>query len=336
MSKLRGLIVDDSELVQDVLKTILESDDGIEIVGVAGNGQEGVEKVEALKPDFVTMDIAMPIMDGISAIKYIMANNPTPILVISDIGDSTVAYIALSHGALEVISKSDLQPAKADILIEKIKHLAKVDAIAKQAPGSIKKPVAPVKTKLATVQVVAMAGATGGARALSIILPALPADFPCPILISLHTAEGYVGGLVSWLNELSPLEVKEAEEGEKIVPGTVYFASSKNHMMITSSREIMFVNSQPADSYYPSCDKLLTSVASVYRENCVGVILTGLGDDGLRGMKTIRGEGGTTIAQDEASCYVYGMSKAVIESGYVDHILPLQEIGSGLKRLVGF
>jgi DNA-binding NarL/FixJ family response regulator len=227
MSKTRVLIVDDSKLVQEVLTAVLKSDSDLDVVGLADNGQQAIERVETLKPDLVTMDISMPVLDGLKAISNIMATNPVPILVISDIQDSHVAFIALKRGALEVISKSDLQPEKSGELIRKIKLLAKVKVI-RHIRGNLLDEAKQLDTSKETdhglERVVAIASSTGGPRALATILAALPADFPYPILIAQHIDQGFIEGLVDFINSVCSLKVKQGEiEKLKKVLNTVSF-----------------------------------------------------------------------------------------------------------------
>lgn len=336
--KLKGLIVDDSKFMQEVLSAILKCDDEIDVLDVADNGQEALAKIETLKPDFVTMDISMPVMDGLEAIGHIMDRFPLPILVITDSRDAKVAFHALSQGALEVISKAEVQPERAEQLIRKIKILAKVKVIRhirnRHSTGQEQKNRTESKRiNLSEDRIVAIASSTGGPKALAGILSTLPADFPFPILISQHIEEGFVGSLVDWINHVSPLTVKVAKEGEKPVPGTAYISPANMNMMVDFAGKIIFIQSEPADIYHPSCDKLLCSVGSVFGKNSIGVILTGMGDDGTEGIKEIKKNGGVTIAQDEASSVVFGMPREAIESGCIDTVLPLNDISNHLLRM---
>lgn len=338
MLPIRVLIVDDSAFVREVLETFLSQDDEIKIIGTAENGQEGVDKVKALKPDFVTMDIRMPVMDGMEAIERIMmTENAVPILVISDVGDAKAAYTALSKGALEVIPKSDIQPEKAPALIQKVKLLSKVKVIRHIRTGGLK-PEIPSPQELEKKEgdfpkVVAIASSTGGPKALSVILSELPKNYPYPIVIAQHIDDGFVGGLVDWVGNVSPLTVKRGMEGERLAAGTVYISSANKHMEINKRRIIRYTETQTKDIFHPSCNKLLLSVASIFKENSIGVILTGMSDDGVSGMESIKGYGGVTVAQDEESCIVFGMPKEAIASGCIDRVLSLEKIGLYLKRL---
>ena len=335
--KLRGLIVDDSKFMQEVLSAILRCDDEIEVIGVADNGRDAIAKVESLKPDFVTMDITMPVMDGLEAIGHIMDRFPLPILVVTDIRDANTAFHALSQGALEVFSKAEVQPEKAEQLIRKLKLLAKVKVIRhiRNRPAAFPDPKdrkAPDLGK-ASCKVLAIASSTGGPKALASILSALPADFPFPVVVAQHIEAGFIGSLVDWINHVSPLVVKSAREGEKLAPGTVYISPATMNMIVDYTGKIIFVEFERTDIYYPSCNKLLSSVGTVFGKDSIGLVLTGMGDDGTEGIKNIKNHGGITLAQDEESSVVFGMPREAIESGCVDAILPLNKIANHLLRL---
>jgi len=336
--KLKGLIVDDSKLVQSVLTAIFESDDDLEVAGIANNGREAVEQAKALQPDFITMDIRMPVMDGLQAMELILADQSVPILVVSDVKDSQIAFKALSIGASEIVAKDDLKLEMAEALINKIKVLAQV-----KISRPVKDPEAQTEPEKGqevkkswdeSGKVVVMAASTGGPRALSVILSALSADFPCPVLVAQHMTSGFVSGFVKWIGDSSSLKVTEGIEGEKVLSGTVYIAPTGSHMEIDSERKIKFIKRNSTDEYQPSCSKLLSSVASAFKENCIGVILTGAGEDGVEGIKNIKNSGGITLGQDEESSAFFGMSKKAIDSGYVDKVLPLQDIAPCLMELV--
>jgi len=340
MAKLRGLIVDDSKFVQEALKAIFASDGDIEIAGVADDGLQAIEKVRHLKPDFVTMDLQMPVMNGLESMERILAEHPVPIFVISDNTDSEMAFLALSKGALEIIPKSEIRLKKAGELLARIKLLARkspfrtptrANACAATKPG--KNPFLPAAGKHDFDRVVAIACSTGGPKALDVILSALPGDFPYPILIAQHIADGFVTGLVKWIDATSALRVKEGGWGEAIRPGSVYISPVDKHMTVTEKGTLTFVERLENDIYHPSCDKLLASAGQVYGKNTIGVILTGMGSDGVEGIKAIKQKGGVTLAQDEKSCAIFGMPKIAIEAGCIDKILPLEMIGAYLVQL---
>ncbi len=338
MGQIRVVVADDSDLARELIIAILSTDKEITIVGEAKNGREAVEKVRELKPDILTIDIEMPVMNGLEAIEHIMGNIALPILVVTTRGDAHTAYAAISKGALDLVVKPDVNLAEARDFIQKIKLLSKIKVITHiSGKGALKekpveKPV--VFTGPTSDRIVAIASSTGGPEALSIILSSLPETIPCPVVIAQHNSDGFIPGLVEWLNRLAKLKVKVAEEGEPLVPGTVYVSPSEKHMEISLSRRVTFVERHPADIYRPSCDRLLSSVAHVYKAKSIGIIMTGMGSDGVRGMKQLKEAGGTTIAQDEKSCIVFGMPKVAIDSGCIDMILPLEEIGGKVVSLL--
>ncbi|MDP2646407.1 MAG: chemotaxis-specific protein-glutamate methyltransferase CheB [Desulfobacterales bacterium] len=338
MGQIRTLVVDDSDFARELIVAILSTDREITIVGQAKNGQEAVEKVRDLKPDIVTMDIEMPVMNGLEAIEHIMAANAVPILVVTTRSDANTAYAAISKGALDLVVKPDVNLEGAREFIQKIKLLSKIKVIThingKRAIRETKVIKPPVFSGTTSDRVVAIASSTGGPEALSVVLSGLPETFPCPIVIAQHNSDGFIPGLVEWLKRVSKMKVKVAQELETIVPGTAYVSPSEKHMEITAGKKIAFKDRHPSDIYRPSCDMLLSSVALAYKAKGIGIILTGMGSDGARGMKQIREWGGTTIAQDEKTCIVFGMPKVAIESGCIDKIVPLDEMSGKIISLV--
>lgn len=342
MGQTRVLVVDDSDLARELIGAILSSDPEIVIVGEAVNGCEAVEKVRLLKPDIVTMDIEMPLLNGLDAIEQIMADNAVPILVVTTRGDANTAYAAISKGALDLVIKPDVNLEEAPNFIQRIKLLSKIKVITHMRGKSAwqEKTVAgmpltgmPAVTKAASDGVVAIASSTGGPEALSVILSALPGAFSCPLVIAQHNSDGFIPGMVEWLRRISNLNVKVAEEGETVAPGTAYVSPSEKHMEITVARKVALIKRHPKDIYRPSCDMLLSSVALAYKSKSIGVILTGMGSDGSRGMGQIKKAGGATIAQDETTSIVFGMPKIAIDSGCIDRIVPLDEISKAILSL---
>jgi len=336
MNKIRVLIADDSALVRDLIKAIIGLDPELDVVGEASNGREAVEKVRSLHPDIVTMDIEMPVMDGLQAIEQIMAENAVPILVVTTRGDAKTAYSAISKGALDLVVKPDVNIEEAQEFVAKLKLMSKVRVIrhlsgsfSRQRPAVIEPPV--YQGDIGD-RIVAIASSTGGPEALSVILSRLPERFPLPIVIAQHISEGFVSGMVGWLKTLSRIEIKVAENGERLRQGVAYVCPSENHMRVDSSRLITFVERHAKDIYRPSCDVLLSSVAESFGKKAVGVILTGMGSDGVAGMKKIKEAGGRTIAQDEKTSVIFGMPKIAIESGCIDRVLPLEAISGEIAK----
>jgi two-component system chemotaxis response regulator CheB len=336
MGQIRVLVVDDSSLARELIKAILSTDKEIVVVAEAANGRDAIEKVRELKPDIVTMDIEMPVMDGLEATELIMASHAVPILVVTTRGDAHTAYSAISRGALDLMVKPDINLEIAREFIDKIKLLSKVRVITHLGGHNAAKEnvrLEPACDGKQSESIVAIASSTGGPDALSVILSRLPRKFPSPVVIAQHISDGFVPGMVEWLKGMSNLDIKVAAEGDYLAAGTVYVSPSEKHMEVNAMRRISLLERHLKDIYRPSCDVLLSSVAGVYGPKCVGVILTGMGSDGVLGIKKIKAAQGVTIAQDEKTSVVFGMNKVAIDSGYVDKILPLDEIGDEVARI---
>ncbi|NOZ68082.1 MAG: chemotaxis response regulator protein-glutamate methylesterase [Deferribacteres bacterium] len=346
---IKVLIVDDSAFMRNTLSGMISTDPEIRVVGTARNGLEAVEKVADLKPDIVTMDVEMPVMDGIEALKHIMARNPVPVLMVSSLTteDAKVTLDALDLGAVDFVSKnlSDLSiniVKIKDILIEKIKAVARNGRVSKKRPDIASKPLDMPRRGLKTVHrkigIVAIGTSTGGPRALQHILSRIPKDFPVPILIAQHMPAAFTGPFAERLNQLSAIEVKEAEHGEPVRKGVAFIAPGIGHMGVTRRKitETLITISEDNGTYIykPSVDMLMLSAVEYYSGQVLGVILTGLGSDGSRGMKEIKNKGGKTIAESKETCVVYGMPKAVVEAGIADKIAPLDEIAGEIINSV--
>jgi two-component system, chemotaxis family, protein-glutamate methylesterase/glutaminase len=353
-AEIRVLIVDDSSLVQEVLRSIFQSASGLEVAGVAGNGREAVELTAKLRPDVIVMDINMPELDGLEATQKIMAYYPTPILILTSMDGAEIAFQALSNGALEVMEKPELDAEKCRALIRKIKlsagvqvatHIAgrrggeeHAETIYRQQPAP-KKPVEPALPRPSATsdvrprRVVGIGSSTGGPNALGQIFSALPIDFPASILVVQHIADGFVPVLVNWLNGTSPIRVKEAEDTERLAPGTAYIAPNGLHMELVGDR-ISLNAAPPLAGHRPSADVLLSSLARYCGERGMGVILSGMGRDGARGVKEIRNAGGYTVAQSEETCVVFGMPGAAVELDGVNRVLTPQGIADAMLQQV--
>jgi two-component system chemotaxis response regulator CheB len=337
---IKVLVVDNSPSARKLLIDILSTDNKIKVIGEAINGQDALKKVQELQPHVVIMDVEMPVMNGLEATERIMAFKAVPILIVTTRGNVGTAYSAISKGALDLIEKPDIRLENAAELIHKVKLLSKVKVITHPAGKYIERKrigrvtIEDRKSGSGTrTPVIAIAASTGGPKALAVLLSELPEDFPCPIVIAQHMGDGFIPGLARWLNSISKLSIKEGLDRETITAGKVYISPSERHMKIGQNGKILLVERQPGDIYRPSCDLLLSSVASTYGADSIGVILTGMGDDGVLGMKKIKGAGGITLAQDERSSLIFGMPKMAIESGCIDKVLPLQEIATELVRL---
>ena len=343
---IRVLVVDDSAVLRQSTKFILESDPRLKVVGEAKNGEEAVALVRHLKPDVITMDVRMPRMGGLDAIRHIMAENPTPIVVVSSVNrnqETDLSSQARKLGAVCVLRRpgraSSLEyQAFTTRLIEQVKLMSEVKVIAQRrtrettSPKSkISQPVVQSARALKT-QVIAIGSSTGGPAALHRVLSALPSDFSLPILIVQHISFGFVDGLVGWLDAACKLRVKVAEQRERIRPGCVYIAPDEHHLQVGFGR-IRLSQGEPVKGHRPSATVLFESVAGAYGPAAMALILTGMGADGARGMRTLRDAGATTIAQDEASCVVFGMPKEAIGLGGVLHVVPLEKMARTMVAL---
>jgi two-component system chemotaxis response regulator CheB len=346
---LRVLVVDDSPVARAVLRQILDSEEGIEVVGVARNGWEAVQMAERLHPDVITMDVRMPRMDGHEATQQIMAYNPTPILVITASlakQDVDFSFRMLEAGALDIFEKPaggdpDALRVRASALVERVRLLSRVRVITHLRGRRHRKKPAPLPPMTLTPapvpleapkRLVVIGASTGGPRALQRILSALPGGFPAPILVIQHVASGFTRGLAEWLGGETALEVTLAQDGEGLEAGRVYIAP-ESHQMLPDRRVVRLVDT-PQTTTMPSVDVTMQAVARKFRERSVGVLLTGMGSDGAEGLLAIDRIGGVTIAQDEATSTIFGMPRAAIELGAAQQVLPLNEIAAGLLEAV--
>jgi len=338
--KVRVLVADDSPTVRLMLSRMLEVDSDIKVVGTAGDGREAVEQVAALRPDLVTMDVNMPVMDGLTAIENIMAENPVPVLVISSVVNKdniANAARALGAGAVDVISKpmpkslDEFNSVAAD-LRTRIQMLSRVRVITRTNPSLVKKTVDRPKPAQKAPQarpgdiIVAIGSSTGGPQALQQILCSLPGNLDAGVVIVQHIAKGFTDGLIEWLSTGCDLKIIKGEDGHLVKPGEVVIAPEGVHMIVTSNGRIRLVNRKAPGQHKPSVDVLLESVAKVYGKNAIGIILTGMGRDGAQGIKAIHDQGGYTIAQDEDTSVIFSMAKEAIRLGGVDQIVPLPEV----------
>lgn len=352
----RVLIVDDSAFMRNALSMMLSSDAEISIVGTARDGIEAVDKVQTLKPDIVTMDVEMPRMDGITALKHIMEKTPLPVIMVSSLttDGAKVTLDALDLGAVDFVPKnlSDLSiniVKIKELLIDKVKQLGR-KGIIKRRIGPAERVSAPSKAEEAIhivpirstgerrISVVSIGTSTGGPRALQDIIPKLPRDFPVPIVIAQHMPASFTGPFAERLNQLSQITVKEAEEGELLKPGVAFIAPGRGHMRVARRRGIetvISISEKVEDFIYrPSVDALMSSVAEYFPGRALGVILTGMGNDGMKGLIALKKSGGRVFAQNEESCVVYGMPKVVVESGITDKILSIEEMAGEIVNSV--
>lgn len=331
---IRVLIIDDSAVVRQILTKELGRDPEIEVVGAAPDPYVGRDKIVKLKPDVVTLDVEMPRMDGITFLRKLMHYHPMPVIVLSSLTPqgSETALEALEAGAVEVMSKPGTAFSVGDMavqLVDRIKAaaVARVNQLTVVAapPKILARKQSMTRT---THQVIAMGASTGGTRALQYVLSALPATSPGIVVVQ-HMPANFTRSFADRLNTLSALHIKEAESGDRVLPGTALIAPGNKHMVLKRSGAVYYVEVKDGPlvcRQRPAVDVLFKSVARYAGRNAVGVIMTGMGNDGAEGLKAMKDQGALTIAQDEASCVVFGMPKVAIAMGGADVVVPLDTI----------
>lgn len=332
---IRVLIIDDSAVVRKVLTQVLSADPAIEVVGTAPDPFVGRDKLVELKPDVLLLDVEMPRMDGITFLTKLMQHQPMPVIIVSSLTTegSERALAALHAGALEVVAKprgsytlGELGP----LLIEKIKAVRHARVA---PPTAIRhQPVAQLSAADMTHRIVAIGASTGGTRALEDILMKLPANIPGTLVVQ-HMPAEFTRAFADRLDTLTPIHIKEAEQGELITPGKIVIAPGNRHLELRRSgaRFTAFIHDEPAvGRHRPSVDVLFQSVAQHAGKNALGILLTGMGEDGARGLLEMRKSGALTIAQDEASSVVFGMPKAAIDRGAAQQVLALDQMAGAV------
>jgi len=332
---IRVLVVDDSAVVRKIFTTELERDPGIEVIGTAPDPYVARDKIVALKPDVITLDIEMPRMDGLTFLRRLMKHFPLPTIVVSSLTlqGGNMAMEALEAGAVDVMCKPGAAYTVGDMaveLIEKIKAAATVKVSA--VTGTEKPPVSAKRLALTktTNRVVAIGASTGGTQAIQQVLQSMPHNAP-PIVIVQHMPESFTKAFADRLNDICDIEILEASDGDSVIPGRALIAPGNHHMMLSRSGANYFVQVKQGplvNRHRPSVDVLFKSVARYAGANAVGVILTGMGGDGASGMLEMKQNGAYTIAQDEISSVVFGMPKEAIKLGGVDTVLGLEKITS--------
>lgn len=369
---IRVVVVDDSAVMRRFITNMLQRDPAIQVVGTASNGREAIEVVQQLRPDVVTMDVRMPVMDGVATTEHLMAYCPTPILVLTASlasYDVDITFKMLGAGALEVVEKprgsnpQALEHAARD-LVRRVKILSRVKVVThlrgrrrtfndgtpsppashnhqatlptEQSRDSVALSSIPASTSASDSSlcpVVVIGASTGGPRIIHQIIAGLPRSFPAAVLIVQHIAEGFSEGMAEWLASAGTLPVHIAQEGAPVRPGEALIAPDRRNMLVTSQGTI-HLSDAPLLMQRPSIDITMQAIADVYRSRAIGVLLTGMGRDGAYGMLSLYRRNAYTIVQDEASCAIFGMPRAAIQLGAVREVLPPNAIAPRLVELV--
>jgi two-component system, chemotaxis family, protein-glutamate methylesterase/glutaminase len=337
----RVLVADDSAFMRTALTRMIESDPALRVSGAAQTGLEVLEKIASLQPDVVTLDVEMPGLNGLETLRRIMQTCPRPVIMVSSLtkegAETTLEALAL--GAFDYVPKQsslvslDITDIRKD-LVAKIKAAAETLSLGPAAripPAAIKAAATTAHHPLQVLpRIVALGTSTGGPKALQEILPALPADLPVAVLVVQHMPPGFTGPFARRLDNLCQVSVREAQDNESISSGVVYLAPAGRHMTVyrkMATEVAIRISDTPHNTLHtPSADVMMSSVAEVFRAASMGVIMTGMGSDGLEGMRAIARVGGTTVGQDEASCVVYGMPRACAESGILQRVVSLSHI----------
>ena len=366
--KTRVLIVDDSAFMRKVLQSIVASDPQLEVCGEARDGRDAVTQTEVLQPDVISMDINMPHMDGLQATEIIMSSNPHPILVVSSESreGAEVTLKALQLGAIDFVAKPsggvdlDMSSIREEIC-RKLKVAAKVRVVRTATRSKLQQDVAassprteptgspaPASNGKAVVvppapakgggkfPIVVMAASTGGPATLMKFIPSLPKDFPGAVILVQHMPGNYTDQFGKQLAEISQIRVKEAEAGEIIVPGQLYVCPGSHHLRVSPTGRISLDDGPRIGGYRPCADLTMESAADYAGPLAIGVILTGMGNDGAKGVQAIRAVGGHTIAQDESTAVIFGMPQEAIKTGSIDQILPIDSIYPAIEKRILF
>jgi len=328
------LIVDDSALMRAVIKTFLNSQKDMEVIGEATNGERAVVMNNNLVPDLIIMDINMPIMDGLEATRQIMRDKPTPIIIFS--GDATAenSFRAMNMGAVDVMQKPDIDkmndPAFQNEFLSKMRIFAKKRLFYEARPA---KSAGRIKSVQQNFRLVVMGASTGGPVAVKDVLHGIPQNFPLGIALVQHLEKGFDQGYANWLNEDTALTVKLAQDRQQISPGEVIVAPVDKHLIVQDNYFVLDDRPKVLNQK-PSVDVLFETAAQTFRAHVLGVLLTGMGNDGAGGCVAIVSKGGTTLVQDKSTSAIFGMPKAAIEMGGASQILPLNEMAKMITSLV--
>jgi len=356
MLKKKVLVVDDSAFMRKVISDMINKDESLEVIGTARNGEDALRKIQQLKPDVITLDVEMPVMNGLEALHRIMTIQPTPVIMLSTFTKkgADITIEALANGAVDFVPKPG-GPISLNIeevekeLIQKIKIASQVKVNFTGTSKEFYKPLETVEPGQKTgspmecnlkFPLVLIGTSTGGPKALDIVLQSLPENLPAGVLIVQHMHPGFTRTLAERLDRSSPLKVKEAENGEKVLPGHAYVAPGDYHLEVELKNCEPFVKlhqGPTVNGHRPAVDTLFNSVAEKGIKKVIAVIMTGMGYDGREGLVNLKKNGCYAIAEAQETCVVFGMPKSAIDTGCVDKVVPLPEIASGIiNYLVNF
>lgn len=345
MDKIKVFVIDDSPIYREVMKNIIESDPDLEYIGFAANGAAAVKKLDLLNPDIITLDIEMPEMNGIDTLRYIMKNNPKPVIMVSSFtrDGADITLQALEIGAVDYIQKPEDSELEYNlnflksVLLEKIKAFANFKFHKNKFKNVAEEDGFPVvgglpsfdipKGRSQPIDAICIGSSTGGTVALTEIIPKLKKDIGVPIFVVQHMPKMYTKSFAARLNSLSKLEIVEGVNNDFVVSNKVYIAPGGRQMRVIGGK-IVVDDCEPENAHKPSVNVLFRSVRTEYRERILAIILTGMGSDGAAGIAEIKDAGGFTVAQDEESCVVFGMPGSAIKTGKIDRIMPLSKIAN--------
>lgn len=341
MRPIKVLVVDDSALLRRIVQDILSVDPRFTVVGTARDGIDALEKITKLTPDLITLDVEMPRMNGLQALKEIVRRFRIPVIMLSSLTKqgSAITVEALSLGAVDFIAKPALtheasrEVLKAELLQKAaaaIHMSVQVDPIPKRKITKISD-----STLYGATKAVAIGASTGGPRALEAVLLSLPQNLPASVFVTQHMPPNFTRALAQRLDKSAPLQIKEAEHGEAVYAGVVYLAPGDYHMEVSLDKKIRLTQDPPVEHVRPSVTVMMNSVVAAYGRNTLGVVLTGMGKDGAEGMAEIKRQGGSTLAQDEATSVIFSMPRAAIQKGVADQVLPLNKIAGAIIALCG-
>lgn len=351
MKPVRVMIVDDSAFYRQAIAGMLKSSGYVVVAGSAADGGEAIKSLPALKPDVITLDLDMPRMDGFTFLRWLMANQPMPVLVISSHSENNNVFRALEMGAIDFVAKTT-EKASADFLKLRSELVSKIETVAKITTEKLKDLrkmaakaglTAPpdghavfkghsTKTQF---DVVVVGASTGGPSAIEAILGGLPKNFPVPVVIAQHMPAGFTHYFAERLDEITQIEVKEARSGDVLEAGRVLICPGGHHARLRMVEDKVVIHTTPrqeSDKYVPSVDALMISASDLFKSKVLGVLLTGMGNDGKLGIQKIKERSGVTVAESEETAVVFGMPKEAILTGMVDKVMPLSEISEEVIR----